>query len=91
MNSLLGLHHIRNQKHRRNRHRRQRDGLPNHDNTFENMSRQSTNDFLSRLQEIREDRKRTKWEQEEPAGKKILAFTIREVKVNHYEGHYYDL
>ena len=85
MNSLVGLHRYRNQQRRQNRLRRQRDGMTNHDHTFENMPRQEINDFLSRLQEIQENRRRIKWTPKGPAEQQKFAAILRRVRFNQYE------
>ena len=85
MNSLVGLHHYRNQKRRQSRLRTQRDGLTNHGHTWDNMARREINDALDRLREIQENRKQIKWKHEGPPGKKKFVSTLRKAKFNRYE------
>ena len=49
------------------------------------MSRQEIEDFLSRLHEIQENRKRTKWRPEAPSEQREFVFAIWKVEFNHYE------
>ena len=85
MGTLAGLNRYRNQLHRQNRLRRQRDGRANHDRAFDNLSRQEINDFLGRLQEIQENRKRIKWKPEGPEEQKQSVFALRKAKSDRYE------
>ena len=85
MNSLIAIHRYRDQKHRHNRLRIQRDGQTNHAHASGNMSRREIDDFPSRLLEIHEGRNQTKWIPGGAIRGKQIVFALRKVKFNHYE------
>ena len=87
MRRLVGLHRHHNPKRRRNRGRRQRDGLTNHDRAVTDTSRREINDFANRLQEIRDRDQDITWAQEGPADRKKFVFAFRNAKFSRYGGN----
>ena len=86
----IGLHRHRNPKNRKNRPRRQRDKLTKRDRTFEDASRQEINDYIDRLQEIRDQEHDITWAQEGAADQKKFGFSSRTGEIQPLRGISHD-